>query len=95
MLILQNKLKNLFKFKNVKNEEEFRKLVKNNGLTYEIIIEKIKYEGLWNDLYIKNLTLVKIDKEELKKLIIKISDNKNLNIIYLKYYRRLKRKFRS
>ena len=70
--------KNLFKFKNVKNEEEFRKLVKNNGLTYEIIIEKIKYEGLWNDLVYKKFNpLVKIDKEELKKkLIIKISDNK-------------------
>ena len=66
--------KNLFKFKNVKNEEEFRKLVKNNGLTYKNIIEKIKYEGLWNDLVYKKFNpLVKIDKEQLKKKqIIKI-----------------------
>tara|TARA_Y100001935_G_scaffold220928_1_gene194882 strand:- start:192 stop:1118 length:927 start_codon:yes stop_codon:yes gene_type:complete len=70
--------KNLFKFKNVKNEEEFTKLAENSGLIYENIIEKIKYEGLWNDLIYKKFnSLVKIDEKKLKKeLIIKISNNK-------------------
>ncbi len=70
--------KNLFAYKNVKNEEEFILLLEKNNIGYERIIEKMKYEGLWNELiYRKFNSLVKIDKEKLKEeLKIKISKNK-------------------
>ena len=39
---------NLLKFKSVNNEEELKILLNNNNIEYEEIIEKMKYEGLWN-----------------------------------------------
>ena len=42
--------KNLFLFKNVKSETEFITLLKQNNIEYEKIIEKMRYEGLWNEL---------------------------------------------
>ena len=70
--------KNLFRFKKVKNEDEFKILVKKNNINYNKIIEKIKYEGLWNELiYKKYNSLVKINENSLKsQLIIKNSNNK-------------------
>ena len=70
--------KTLFKFKKVGSEKEFLDLLKEGNLEYEKIIEKMKYEALWNELiYQKYNSLVKIDKEELKKeLINKIKKNK-------------------
>ena len=50
---IQDVKKNLFKFKKVKNEEEFKKLIKNTDIKYDIIIEKIKYE-VWNELIFRN-----------------------------------------
>ena len=74
-----NQIKNnLFKFKNVKSEDEFVVLLKKNDIKYEKIIDKIKYEGLWNELiFNKYNSLIKIDKGKLKKeLIDKLSKNK-------------------
>ena len=45
---LQEIKKNLFSYKNVKNESEFIALLKENNIEYQKIIEKMKYEGLWN-----------------------------------------------
>ena len=42
--------KKLFKFKNVKNENELLKLVSSLNLEYEDIVEKMKYEAFWNEL---------------------------------------------
>ena len=58
--------KKLFKFKKVNNEEELVNLAKKNNINYDKIIEKIKYEGLWNETFSKYNPLIKIDKE-LKK----------------------------
>ena len=41
---------NLFKFKGVNNENEFKKILFNQDINYERVIDKIKYEGMWNEL---------------------------------------------
>ena len=70
--------KNLFNFKKVKNENEFIELIKKNSISYEKILEKIKYEALWNELIFRKFnSLVKIDEKKLKeKLILKFSSDK-------------------
>jgi len=77
-IILQEIKKKLFKFKNVKNETEFLNLLLNTEIKYEKILEKMKYEALWNELiFQKYSSLIKIDESQLKKeLILKISENK-------------------
>ena len=42
--------KNLFRFKNVKNEDEFKSLLLKNEISYKTIIQKMKYEAMWNEL---------------------------------------------
>ena len=70
--------KNLFNFKKVKNENEFLNLIKKNNISYDKILEKIKYEALWNELIFRKFnSLVKIDEKKLKdKLILKFSSDK-------------------
>ena len=70
--------KNLFNFKKVKNEKEFREILKNNELNYDKVIDKVKLEGLWNELIFKKYnSMIKIDKKNLKKqLMIKLSKEK-------------------
>ena len=78
-LNLINKLKkNLFKFKDVKNDKEFKELLIKSNLDYKIIIDKIKYEALWNELiFIRFNQSIKIDKKLLKqRLISRVSNNK-------------------
>jgi len=69
---------NLFKYKKVKNEVEFKKLLKKDKINYEKIIDKMKYEALWNELVYKKFnSLVKINENKLKQeLKLKISSNK-------------------
>ncbi len=69
--------KSLFRYKNVKNENEFIKLTKVNRINYKGILTKMKYEAMWNELvFQKYSTFIKIDKknlsEELKEKISKI-----------------------
>lgn len=75
---LQEVKKNLFSFKGVKNEEELRKIIEENNIEYDEVIEKIKYESLWNELiYKKYSSYVKINKKNLKrKLHIEMSKDK-------------------
>ncbi len=70
--------KNLFNFKKVKNENEFLNLIKKNNINYDKILEKIKYEALWNELIFRKFnSLVKIDEKKLReKLILKFSSDK-------------------
>ncbi len=70
--------KKLFSFKNVNNEDEFLNLLKDSKIEYNKIIEKMKYEALWNELiFQKYSSLIKIDKSILKsELMIKIKENK-------------------
>ncbi len=83
---LDEKLKkNLMNFKNVKNENELRNLIKKNNLKYNKIMDKMKYESLWNDFIFRTYnSMVRIDKEKLKnELKLKISKNKKYE--YLLY----------
>ena len=83
---LDEKLKkNLLNFKNVKNENELRNLINENNLKYSKIMEKMKYESLWNDFIFRTYnSMVRIDKEKLKnELKLKISKNKKYE--YLLY----------
>ena len=70
--------KNLFNFKKVRNENEFIELIKKNSISYDKILEKIKYEALWNELIFRKFnSLVKLDEKRLKeKLILKFSSDK-------------------
>ena len=68
--------KSIFNYKNVKNEEEFINLTKEKNINYEKILEKIKFEGLWNEfIFRKYNNLVKIDKTLLKEELIKNISN--------------------
>ena len=77
-IILREIKKKLFDFKNVKNETEFLTLLANTNIKYEKILEKMKYEALWNELIFRKYnSLIKIDKDKKKKeLILKMSSNK-------------------
>lgn len=70
--------KSLFKFKNVKSDNEFVNLLKVSDIKYDKIINKMKYEGLWNELIFQKYSpMIKINEEDLKKkLIIKTKNNK-------------------
>ena len=70
--------RSLFKFKNVKNEEELKNLLVNYDIDYNKIIEKVKYESMWNELIFKKYNaLVKIDEDNLKdQLKLKLKRNK-------------------
>ena len=75
---LEEVKKNLFSFKGVENEEELRKIIEENNIEYNEVIEKIKYESLWNELiYKKYSSYVKINKKNLKrKLQMEMSKDK-------------------
>ena len=65
---LEEVKKNLYSFKGVENEEELRKIIEENNIEYDEVIEKIKYESLWNELiYKKYSSYVKINKKNLKR----------------------------
>ena len=67
---------NLLKFKGVKNEDELKILLNNNNIEYEEIIEKMKYEGLWNELVFKKYnSFLKTDKKKLKEQLIQKKTN--------------------
>ena len=73
---------NLFSYKEVSSEEEFLNLLKKYELNNEKIIEKIKYEGLLNQLIItKYGSLIKIDENKLRNKLIS-KNSKEMNFEY-------------
>ena len=69
---------NLLKFKKISTEEELKNQIKEYNIDYLNVIEKMKYERLWNNLISKKYSsLVKINKKKLKDdLIYKMSNSK-------------------
>ena len=68
--------KNLFNFKKVKNEKEFLSLLKENKISYEKILKKVKNEGLWNELIFKKYnSLIKINEKNLRRNLIEKMNN--------------------
>ena len=76
---LEKKVKQrLFAFKKVKNEDELIQILKKDNIIYKEIVEKVKYETLWNELIFQKFNKsVKIDKDYLsKQLKAKIYKNR-------------------
>ena len=74
--------KSLFKFKNVKTEKEFIEITKKNNVNYDIIVEKMKYESLWNELILKKFeSSIKINKKILEEKLI----SKKINNLKYEY----------
>jgi len=70
-------IKNLYSGLGLDSELEFKNFLNNNNLEYNILIEKIKIEALWNDLiYSKYIREIKIDKSKVAEEI----NIKNKNI---------------
>ena len=66
----------LLKFKKINNDKELRVLLKQSRINYNILIEKLKYESLWNELiYQKFKNSIKIDKSYLEKQLIERNKN--------------------
>lgn len=60
--------RNLFLYKNVSGENEFKKLLKGNNLSYSEVLDKVKNEELWNELVFKKFnSLLKINENNLRK----------------------------
>ena len=72
----------------ISNDEEAIKYLSNKKLDYSKLLDKLKYESLWNEyIFQKYRKLVKIDKENLRNnLRKKYRITKNSNIIYQNYY---------
>ena len=76
---LEKKVKQrLFAYKKVKNEDELIQILRKDNINYKEIVEKVKYETLWNELIFQKFNKsVKIDKDYLsKKLKAKIYKNR-------------------
>lgn len=66
----------ILKFKKIKNDKELRILLKQNRINHNILIEKLKYESLWNQLiYQKFKNSIKIDKSYLENQLIERNKN--------------------
>ena len=60
--------RNLFLYKNVSSENEFKKLLKENNLSYSEVLDKVKNEELWNELVFNKFnSLLKINDDNLRK----------------------------
>ena len=63
--------KNLYKRKNIKNKDEFLKILENKNLDYEIIKQKLYIEALWNQLiYQQYSTNIILNEDALRKNIL-------------------------
>ena len=71
--------KNMYRKKNIKNKDEFLKILKNKNLDYEIIKHKLYIEALWNRLiYQKYSTNIILNEDTLRKDILeRIAKEKN------------------
>ena len=59
---------NLLKFKKISTEEELKNQIKEYNIDYLNVIEKMKYERLWNNLISKKYSsLVKINKKKTQR----------------------------
>ena len=77
---------NFYKKLGFNNIKQFKEYLNNNGLDYNIVLEKLYLEHLWNSLiYQKYNKKVNIDKEKIKNnLKKKINSQKKINNFLLK-----------
>ena len=75
--------KQLIKKRNIRNIEDFKKILKDKGLNYFIVKEKLLIETLWNKLiYDKYKDNVVINNDELKNNIINQFNNNKKKFTY-------------
>ena len=66
----------LMNYSNVSNEGELRNKLIENNLDYNLILEKLKYESLWNELIFKKFSsLVKVNEKNLRSELDKKISN--------------------
>ena len=66
----------LINYINVSNEDELRNKLIENNLDYNLILEKLKYESLWNELIFKKFSsLVKVNEKNLRSELDKKISN--------------------
>ena len=66
----------LMNYSNVSNEDELRNKLIENNLDYNLILEKLKYESLWNELIFKKFSsLVKVNEKNLRSELDKKISN--------------------
>ena len=66
----------LINYINVSNEGELRNKLIENNLDYNLILEKLKYESLWNELIFKKFSsLVKVNEKNLRSELDKKISN--------------------
>ena len=64
-------LKNIYQKIGIDNLEIFQRYLKENGIDYEYVKDKIEIETLWNELiFVKFSSKILINKEEIKKRLI-------------------------
>ena len=80
--ILPKIIENLYKSIGIKNEIEFKNLLKKNNLNYSYIRKKLNIEATWNSLiYTRYNQQVKIDLEQLKKTLLAQKSEQNSYLI--------------
>jgi peptidyl-prolyl cis-trans isomerase SurA len=82
--LVEEYLKNFYLRLRLKNKNEFKEYLQNNGLTVDFVRKKIQIEITWNKLiYEKFRNQVKIDEKEIRKEIELNNDNKLNKKLYL------------
>ena len=82
--LVEESLKNFYLRLSLKNKNEFKEYLQNNGLTVDFVRKKIQIEITWNKLiYEKFRNQVKIDEKEIRKEIELNNDNKLNKKLYL------------
>ena len=75
--------KNFLLSKNISNKDEYLKILNSYDLDYETIRKKLIIEGLWNRyIYSKYFKNVKLEKEKLRKNLIKNFEKKERKYEY-------------
>ena len=72
---LEQLLKNIYNKIGIDSLENFKSYLDNKSISYQIVLDKIAIEALWNEIILaKFSSKIKIDEQELKK---QINSNKN------------------
>ena len=75
---LDNFIRSTYSQLGIKSEDEFINYIKKYDIDIDIIKKKITIEAIWNQIiFSKFSNRVKLDKDELKKRILKIKNEKN------------------
>ena len=75
--------KNFLKKNGIKSKSQFVEFLKNKGLDYETIKNKLKIEAYWNQfIYNKYINNIKINKENLRLSVIAQYENKDKKFEY-------------